>query len=114
MSDPAWKKFEREFARALGARRFWANSGEALDFEGTWTYGQCKHVRRLSLAELTALAESVARDPRAKHKLGVVGVKLRQGRGRATPPLVVLTLPMFQEWFSFQTHNTAEAESPQP
>lgn len=110
MAEPSWKRFERTFAAAVGARRYWANSGAHLDFEGPHTFGQCKEVRRLSLAELTALAEAVAQDPRARTKLGIVGVKLRRGAGRKSEPLVVLTLSQFSHWYDWRCREKKEPE----
>lgn len=85
----AWKQFERDSAALFNGARFWANSGESVDFEGMagehTVKGQCKLVKRLSLEQLTRLAE--AND--------VVCVKVRRGAGRSSPPLVVMT---FDQW----------------
>ena len=67
----AWKQFEADAAALFNGKRFWANSGERLDFEGsvprlslcdpdggtTAVRGQCKLVKSLSLEALTKLAE---------------------------------------------------------
>jgi len=94
----AWKAFEASAAALFKGKRFWANSGERMDFEGTvrgpWTadwgcdtrvpvHGQCKLVRVLSLEALTKLAEESGVD--------VVCVKVRRGSGKASPMLVVFT-----------------------
>jgi hypothetical protein len=96
----AWKQFERDAAALFGeGRRYWANSGERLDFEGSvWqrpsnnphlgyvkvpVRGQCKLVRVLSLEALTKLAE--------ESDVDVVCVKVRRGAGRPSPMLVVFT-----------------------
>lgn len=95
----AWKQFERDAAALFHGKRFWANSGESVDFEGevqtcarpcsscspVRVHGQCKLVKRLSLEQLTQLAE----------KNDVVCVKVRRGSGVASPALVVLT---FENW----------------
>lgn len=92
----AWKQFERDSASLFHGRRFWANSGESVDFEGAVfnrdlglpdhkVHGQCKLVKRMSLEQLTQLAE----------QNDVVCVKIRRGSGRASPALVVLT---FEQW----------------
>lgn len=94
MSDKPWKKFERDCAALIGGKRFWANAGERLDVESDEFRGQCKLVQRLSLAELTALAEEMARD---REKFGVVFTKLRAGKGRQTPILVTMTAQTFSE-----------------
>ena len=90
MSKP-WKEFERDVAARLGGRRFWANSGESLDVESNSIVAQCKHVARMSLRELSDLAVAVEAEAERKFKAGVVAVKLRAGRGRATPMLLVVT-----------------------
>ena len=95
----AWKQLERDAAALFNGARFWANSGERLDFEGeVWqrpsnnphlgyskvpVHGQCKLVRVLSLEALTKLAEEPGVD--------VVCVKVRRGVGRPSPTLVVFT-----------------------
>jgi hypothetical protein len=91
VGDKAWKQFERQAAALFGGTRHPANSGHRLDFETTTALGQCKLVKTLSLASLSALAEEVAREALPKQKAGVVCVKLRKGKGRPTPMLVVCT-----------------------
>jgi hypothetical protein len=91
VSDRSWKAFERDVARLFGGRRFWANAGEALDVESETVVAQCKLVKRLSLEELTRLAEAVEREALLKFKAGVVAVKVRRGRGRSSQMLLVCT-----------------------
>jgi len=91
MPDTAWKDLERRAAALFGGRRSWANSGARLDFEAPGTIGQCKLVKRLSLEALTQLAEEMEREALPRHKAGVVVVKVRRGKGRASPVLVVCT-----------------------
>ena len=91
MSDKPWKRFEREVARLLGGRRFWANSGESIDIESSSYVAQCKHVAQMSLRQITDLAEAVELDAAPKAKLGIVALKLRAGRGRTTSTLFVMT-----------------------
>lgn len=95
----AWKAFEAAAAALFNGKRFWANSGERLDFEGAvWQrpsnnphlgyvrvplHGQCKLVKTLSLEALTKLAEEDGVD--------VVCVKVRRGAGKSSPMLVVFT-----------------------
>ena len=85
--NSAWKEEERKAAAIFGGQRFWANSGERVDFQGqigTRTVcGQVKHVRVLALAALERLATEEGVD--------VVVVKRRSGRGQQTPRLVVFT-----------------------
>jgi hypothetical protein len=92
MSNPGWKKFERTVGALIGGRRFWANSGEALDCEGPTTVAQCKYVRSMSLAALGALAEEVERQAAPKFKAGIVVIKQSGHKGpRISPTLVVMT-----------------------
>jgi hypothetical protein len=91
MGDKAWKQFERDVGDLLGGRRFWANSGERFDVESDSAIAQCKLVKRMSLSELTALAEEVEREAAPKFKAGVVAVKLRRGSGNKSPLLLVVT-----------------------
>lgn len=97
----AWKEFESAAAKLFNARRFWANSGERFDFEGPHAIGQCKLTKNLSLEALTKLAEEATAEGERAHKLGVVCVKVRRGSGVASPPLVVMTFKMFQDYFDF-------------
>lgn len=94
--DKPFKRFERDVADLLGGRRFWSNSGEALDVEGPTAVAQCKLVGRMSLEDLTQLAEVAAAQGATKGKLGVVAVKVRRGKGYPSPGLVVMTFEMFQ------------------
>lgn len=93
MPDRPWKAEERRAAALFASRRFAANTGGTLDFEAERYVGQVKHVRRLSLAALEALALEMERVgfQSAPRKCGVVVVKRRAGRGRTTPRLIVLT-----------------------
>jgi hypothetical protein len=101
----AWKQFERDAAALFGGGRFWANSGERLDFKGSVSHyepalgtgyrrmlreiqGQCKLVKTLSLEALTKLAEEPGVD--------VVCVKVRRGAGKPSPALVVMTFDNYQ------------------
>ena len=89
----AWKQFERESAALFWGARFWANSGERTDFEGTLlgkkVRGQCKLVKSLSLESLTCLAEEKGVD--------LVCVKVRRGKGKPSQPLVVMTFQKFHD-----------------
>jgi len=87
----AWKQMERDAAALIGGARYWANSGESIDFESPNLVGQAKLVRVLSLEKLTQLAEQAQRDGETKHKAGVVAVKVRRGKGRESPMLMVMT-----------------------
>ena len=100
----AWKIFEAESAALFGVHRAWANSGHRLDFprpdelDDAPAIGQCKQVQRMSLEELTALAEEMEALGLQSEKLGVVCIKVRRGKGKKSAPLVVMTFPMW-DWF---------------
>ncbi len=83
----AWKQAEADAAAIFKGKRKWANSGERTDFDGVIAgqkiSGQCKLVKTLSLEALTKLAEESGID--------VVCVKVRRGRGKPSPMLVVFT-----------------------
>ena len=96
MSDAPWKAFEREVAALLGGKRYWANSGEQLDVVSATTTAQCKLVRRMSLEALTQLAEVSAHEGMLAQKAGVVVIKVRRGRGRRSPALVVMTTDVWR------------------
>ncbi len=85
MPDKPWKAEERHVARLLGGHRYPANSGGRVDVEGTSVVAQVKHVQRLSLAQLEALALDMADLGRERGKVGLVVVKRRAGRGQAAP-----------------------------
>lgn len=83
MPDRPWKTEERRAAALFGGQRYPANTGGARDFETSRYVGQVKHVRRLSLTALEALAREVERLGLQQRplKLGVVVVKRRAGKG---------------------------------
>ena len=71
-----------------------------MDVEGPNMVVQVKHVQRVSLAQLEALAVEMARLGATRGKVGMVGVKRRAGRGMVTPRLVVMTEGVFRAWQS--------------
>jgi hypothetical protein len=83
----AWKQAEARAAAIFGGSRFWANSGERVDFDGRIgnqrIHGQCKLVRTCSAEALTKLAEEKGVD--------VVCLKVRRGAGKPSPMLVIFT-----------------------
>ncbi len=91
MADKAWKHEERRVARLLGGRRHAANTGGRVDVESSTVVAQVKHVQRLSLAQLEALAVEMATLGEEQGKIGVVVVKRRAGRGTPTPLLICMT-----------------------
>ncbi len=100
MADKAWKQEERNVARLICGSRYPANQGGRVDVEGPSTIAQVKHVQRLSLAQLEALAVEMAALGATRGKTGVVVVKRRAGRGIVTPRLVVMTEGVFRAWQS--------------
>ena len=105
----AWKEFERSAARLFGGFRYWANAGARTDVEGTIlgkkVAVQCKLVKTLSLEALTRLAEEKGID--------VVCVKVRRGRGKQSPMLVVFTESSLRRLLSDSTSSTP-TEAPWP
>lgn len=95
MSDRPWKAEERRVAHLLGGHRYPANSGGRVDVAGPGIVAQVKHVRRLSLARLEALAVELEALGTQRGKVGIVIVKRRAGRGQPTPRLVVMTQAAF-------------------
>jgi hypothetical protein len=96
VTDRPWKAEERHAARLLGGQRHWANSGRRVDVEGAGFVCQVKHRRVCSLGELERLALELERLGEAEGKAGLVVVKRRAGRGRATPRLIVMTEPVWR------------------
>lgn len=97
MPNRPWKAAERDAAALIGGRRHPANTGGPVDAESSWAVAQCKHVRRLALAELERLAVEANRQGAQRRKVGLVVVKRRAGRGVPTPTLVVMTSAAFRE-----------------
>jgi len=101
----AWKALEASAAALFNGKRFWANSGERLDFEGAIlghaVRGQCKLVKTLSLEALTKLAE--------EKDVDVVCVKVRRGKGKYSPMLVVFTEENLQRLFDTISWMATEA-----
>jgi hypothetical protein len=93
--DKCWKQFERGVARALGGKRYPANQGGVIDVETPWEVVQCKERRALSLGDLTTLTGIIEEAGRTKGKRGLVVVKVRRGRGKATTTLVVQSLHQY-------------------
>lgn len=106
-----WKQFERDVAALLGGKRFWANSGEALDVESDTFVAQCKEVKRCSIHELTGLAETSERQGTVKLKAGIVAIRGKRGRGLPKAPLlVVMTEATFRYLHGYPVDVTARAE----
>ena len=99
MPNKPWKVFERWAAEFIGGERYPANMGDRIDVESESAVFQCKELKVLSLNELTKLAEEMAKIGNEWNKVGGVFVKVRRGGGRKSVPLVILTAPMFDQYF---------------
>ncbi len=91
MPERPWKQEERRAAALFGGWRLPATLGRTLDFESDAHVGRVRHVQRLSLAQLEALAEETEHLGVEVSKTGVVVIKRRAGAGCQTPRLVVMT-----------------------
>ncbi len=89
MSDKPWKQFERDCAAHFGCTRFPANMGGRVDAESETVVIQCKNVKSMSLAALTALVDDITHIGKVRGKSGVVCIKLRAGSGKPTTTLLV-------------------------
>jgi len=103
MPDRPWKQEERHVARLVMGARYPANQGGRVDVESPSIVAQVKHVQRVSLAQLEALAVEMAALGATRGKTGMVVVKRRAGRGMVTPRLVVMTEDVFR---ALQTSRT--------
>jgi hypothetical protein len=93
----SWKRAERRAAQTIQGKRFWSNSGQAIDCESDSYVAQVKEVANLSLHQLETLALEVERQGAQRHKLGLVITKRRGGRGKETPQLITMTESVFRE-----------------
>jgi hypothetical protein len=109
MADRAWKSFERAVAGLLGGRRHWSNSGQQIDVESERYIAQCKHVQTCSLEQLTQLAEQVEREAALRSKAGVVAIRCRRGKGKASPTLMVMTAATWE-----RLHGRADQQHASP
>ena len=70
-----------------------------VDVEGPRFVAQVKHVRRLSLAEIEAVAVEIAALGQQRGKVDVLVLKRRARRGQATPRLLVMTEATWQAMY---------------
>ncbi len=102
MPDAAWKQLERALAELIGGGRYPANSGYTVDcgpdprHPDCRFFAQAKLVKKMSLEEITSLAETIHAEAAKRGKLGIVGVKVRRGKGVKSPILVVMTEETFK------------------
>jgi len=109
MSRTNWKQVERDAAALFGARRFPANMGGRLDFEGPLFVGQVKNPRVLSLAAIERLAIEMTLAGARHDKTGVVVVKRSAGAGVPTPFLVVMTQASWNDLYRLLPEPFTEA-----
>ena len=66
-----------------------------MDVESPTLVVQVKHVQRMSLAQLEALATEMEQIGAEKSKTGILVIKRRAGRGHPTRTLIILTEAAF-------------------
>lgn len=89
MSNTSWKQLEREVGLLVDGKRYPANQGGKVDVEGTVYIVQVKERKSLSLEVLTQLVEEIEQIAAQRGKRGLVAVKVRRGRGKPSPILIV-------------------------
>lgn len=89
MSNKSWKQFERDVGVLVDGKRYPANQGGPIDVESNQYVIQCKERRSLSLEQITQLVEEMEALGREKGKQGLVAVKVRRGKGRHSPTLII-------------------------
>ena len=92
-----WKQTERDVAKVVGGKRYPANQGDRVDVESPVYVVQVKERKALSLEELTKLVEEMEAIGLTKGKLGLVAVKVRRGRGKPSPLLIVQSAKQWSE-----------------
>ena len=93
----SWKALERTVGKIVGGKRYPANQGDRVDVESDRYVVQVKERKALSLEELTKLVEEMETLGKPKGKLGLVAVKVRRGRGRPSPILIVQSANQWSE-----------------
>lgn len=91
MANQGWKQLERDVGKLIGGKRYPANQGGRIDVESPHYVVQVKHRRSLSLEQITQLVEEIETIGRTKGKKGLVVVKVKRGRGKPSPLLVIQT-----------------------
>lgn len=97
MGNTSWKQLERDVGLLVGGTRYPANQGGRVDVEGPQYVVQCKERKALSLEVLTQLVEEIEQIAKEKGKQGLVAVKVRRGRGRSSPILIVQTADQWKK-----------------
>jgi hypothetical protein len=96
VSRSHWKHVERAAAQLLGGRRYWANSGRAVDVEGPAWIAQIKNRKTYSLRQMAEDLLPLERQAALKAKGALLVVKASAGRGIETPTLVIMTQATFE------------------
>ena len=109
VADKPWKREERRVAGLINGTRYVANSDGRVDAEGPQIVAQGKHVRRLSLAKLEALALEADRLGANRGKAGLVVTRRRAGQGHPTPRLVETTA---SAWWSLSLGKRQDGDTP--
>jgi len=97
MGNTSWKQMERAVGLLVGGTRYPANQGGRVDVEGPQYVVQCKERRSLSLEQLSQLVEEIEDIAKIRGKQGLVAVKVRRGRGRQSPILIVQSAEQWQD-----------------
>ena len=93
----SWKALERTVGKLIDGKRYPANQGDRVDCESGRYVVQVKERKALSLEELTKLVEEMEDIGLARGKLGLVAIKVRRGRGRPSPLLIVQSAKQWSE-----------------
>ena len=96
MGSTSWKQMERDVGAIVGGTRYPANQGGKVDVEGPTCVVQCKERRALSLEQLTQLVEEIEDIGLVKGKKGYVVVKVRRGKGKYSPMLIIQSIDQWK------------------
>lgn len=96
-SSTSWKQLERDVAKLVNGARYPANTGDRIDVESNQYVIQVKERKSLSLEVLTQLVEEMEQIGKAKGKRGLVAAKVRRGRGKASPILIIQSADQWKD-----------------
>ena len=97
MSNTSWKQMERDVGELVDGKRYPANQGGRVDVSGPFHVVQCKERKSLSLEQLTQLVEEIEAIGLKEGKVGLVAVKVRRGRGKQSPILIVQSATQWRQ-----------------
>ncbi len=112
MGNTSWKQMERDVGELVGGKRFPANQGGRVDVSGPFHVVQCKERRALSLEQLTQLVEEIEQIGLQQGKVGLVAVKVRRGRGKPSPILIVQSATQWKNHHGIALHNPLDTTKP--